>query len=61
VLCSEALASPNPPANNISVGGPMFDPPGLLAAGSAIASIGAYRLMKLRARKRQDEKTTTSE
>ena len=43
------------------IGGPMLDPPTMIAAGAAIASIGAYRLMKLRGRKPPAEKGSVDE
>lgn len=56
VLQSPALAAQDG-TNRILIGGqgPMLDPPGLIAAGTAITTIAAYRLMKQRGRKPPDE------
>jgi hypothetical protein len=56
VLNSQAFAATGPINHgDAGVGGPMLDPPSMIAAGTAIATIGAYRLMKLRGRKPTDE------
>jgi hypothetical protein len=63
VLSSPALASGPSGQPSVTVGGqgPMLDPPALIAAGTAIASIGAYRLMRMRGRKPSDEKGANDE
>jgi len=62
VLHSPALAA-NQGATRVLVGGqgPMLDPPALIAAGTAIAGIGAYRLMRMRGRKRPDGKDAATD
>jgi len=55
VLQSPALAATGPIQRTDAIGGPMLDPPTMIATGAAIATIGAYRLMKLRGRKSSNE------
>ena len=55
VFHSPALAATGPASNTTSVITAM-DPASLVTATTAIASLGAYQLMKARARKRTDRK-----
>ena len=62
VLQSPAFAAPKAnavvhgTAANIPINALALDPPSLVAAGTAIATIGAYQLMRARGRKKPDVK-----